>query len=288
MDKRFKLSLRLNLAISSKGTDSPSRRYGVKVAILKLVSMNSPDLPYRIFPLGDSAVTVDFGNYINEAINRQVIARFNQLQEQPIPGTTEVVPAYSSFTVYYDMMAVQKIIPGGHSTLDYIKTRLEEKLLQPVREDDSNKRLIRIPACYEEEFAPDIHYLAAEKKITVEEVIDIYQSKEYKVYMLGFLPGFTYMGELDERVAMPRKPQPQNVEAGSVGIAGRQTGIYPLSSPGGWQIIGRTPLQLFDPHKEAPTLLKPGDRVRFYSIGKKDFYEIQNTSSGREEGGSAI
>lgn len=96
--------------------------------------------------------------------------------------------------------------------------------------------------------------------------------------MLGFLPGFAYMGEVDERIVMPRKPQPENIAAGSVGIAGKQTGIYPLASPGGWQIIGRTPLKLFDALNEEPSLLRAGDRVQFYPVTKKDFYEIQNSS----------
>ena len=246
-------------------------------------------IPYRIFPLGDSAVTVDFGNGIDEAINKEVIARFNQWQQQPLPGMIESTPAYSTITVFYDIMALKKKILPGQTAYDWMRKQLEERLQQPLQQDQIKERRIQIPVCYDEAFAMDIHSLAATKNIPVEEVIRIHSSKDYKVYMLGFLPGFAYMGEVDEGIAMPRKPQPVNVAAGSVGIAGRQTGIYPLASPGGWQIIGRTPLKLFgasptlSPKKESgvsenaetrhdgPTLFRAGDTVQFYSITKNEF-----------------
>jgi inhibitor of KinA len=149
--------------------------------------------------------------------------------------------------------------------------QLQEKLEQPSTINNEETRLITIPVCYEAEFAPDIEALATQKNIAVEEVIRIHSSGEYRVYMLGFLPGFCYLGEVDERIVVSRKPQPQTVVAGSVGIAGKQTGIYPMASPGGWQIIGRTPLKLFDAQKEQPALLMAGDRIRFTSITKNEF-----------------
>jgi inhibitor of KinA len=243
--------------------------------------MNTPVLPYRIFPLGESAMTIDFGNCIDEAINNEVIARFNQLQQQPLPGMTEAVPAYSSLTVYYDIMTLKRKIPSHQTVYEWMREELEKRLQEPVQQNQMKERLINIPVCYEEEFAIDIQYLATTKNISVEEVIQTHTAKPYKVYMLGFIPGFAYMGELDEKIAMPRKPQPVNIVAGSVGIAGRQTGIYPLASPGGWQIIGRTPLRLFNITREETTLLRAGDRVQFYSITKYDFYEIQNSPSPR-------
>jgi inhibitor of KinA len=227
--------------------------------------------PYRIFPLGDAAITVDFGNCIDEAINKEVIARFNQLQQHQLPGMIEAVPAYSSLTVYYDLMALKKKIPPGQAIFEWMKLQLEERLQQPVLQNQSTNRLVKIPVCYDDEFAADIQHLAEAKNISVDEVIQIHTAKPYRVYMLGFLPGFVYMGEVDEKIVMPRKPQPVNIKAGSVGIAGKQTGIYPLASPGGWQIIGRTPLKLFDKEKEEPTLLRAGDMVQFYSISKKEF-----------------
>ncbi len=239
--------------------------------------MNYTGFPYRIFSLGDAAITIDFGNIIDIAINKEVIARFNQLQQQPIPGMIEAVPAYSSLTVHYDVMAIRKIIPPGQTAFETIKRQVEEWLLQPVLQNDKEERLIKIPVCYDTEFAIDIQQLTTAKNISIEEVIRIHTSKSYKIYMLGFLPGFTYMGEVDEKIAIPRKQQPVNIAAGSVGIAGKQTGIYPLASPGGWQIIGRTPVKLFDAESLTPTLLRAGDLVQFYPINKNEFEKIKIT-----------
>ena len=239
--------------------------------------MNNQFFPYHIFPLGDAAITIDFGNCIDPAINKEVIARFNQLQNNPLPGMIEAVPAYSSITVHYDVVALRRMIPAGNTAFESIKQQLEERVQQSFFQNEIVERGVSIPVCYEKEFAPDIVQLAAAKNITIEELINIHTSKTYKVYMLGFLPGFTYMGEVDERIATPRKPQPVNIAAGSVGIAGTQTGIYPLASPGGWQIIGRTAVKLFDAGKEEPTLFRAGDVVQFYSITTKDFYEIQKS-----------
>jgi inhibitor of KinA len=241
--------------------------------------MNNPILPYRIFPLGDAAITVDFGNVIDEKINKEVIARFKQLQEQPLPGMIEAAPAYSSLTVYYNVTALKKKTASGQTVFEWVKQQLEERLQQPGLQNDMTERLVKIPVCYEHEFALDIQHLAKTKNIPVDEVIQIHTSKTYKFYMMGFLPGFAYMGEVNEKIIMPRKPQPVNIETGSVGIAGKQTGIYPLHSPGGWQIIGRTPLKLFDASREEPTLLRAGDMVQFYSITKIDFEKIKATVS---------
>jgi inhibitor of KinA len=241
--------------------------------------MNYQGFPYRIFPLGDSAITIDFGNYIDEALNKEVIARFNQLQEQPLAGMIESIPAYSSLTVYFDVMALKKNILPHQTVYEWMRQQLEERLQQPVQQNKIKERLLNIPVCYDEEFALDIYHLATTKNISVDEVIQIHTARQYKVYMLGFLPGFAYMGEVDEKIVMPRKPQPVNIAAGSVGIAGKQTGIYPLASPGGWQIIGRTALKLFDPSAKEPTLLRSGDMVQFYSISKNEFELINKKST---------
>ena len=233
--------------------------------------MNYSIIPYRIFSLGDSALTIDFGNTINEGINKEVIARFNQLQQDPLTGIIETVPAYSTLTIYYNVLLLKKLVPSGSTVFEWMKEQLEEKLKMPVQENIIPERVVRIPVCYEGEFSPDLQQLAVAKNTSVGEVIAIHTSGTYKVYMIGFLPGFAYMGEVDERITMPRKSQPQNVLPGSVGIAGKQTGIYPLVSPGGWQIIGRTPLKLFDTDREEPVLLKAGDLVQFFSISKDEF-----------------
>lgn len=244
--------------------------------------MNAPIIPYRFFSLGDSAITVDFGNCIDETINNEVIRRFNQLQQDPIPGMIEAIPAYSSLTIHYDVLALKNKSTAGSTIFEWVKDQLLEKLRQPIEQTEVKERLIKIPVCYENEFALDIKQLAAIKNISVEEVIQLHTAKSYKIFMLGFLPGFSYMGEVDERIAVPRKPQPVNIVGGSVGIAGKQTGIYPIASPGGWQIIGQTPLKLFDVEKDESTLFRAGDRVQFYSIGKKEFEEIKITTARKQ------
>jgi inhibitor of KinA len=229
------------------------------------------DTPYRIFPLGDTAITIDFGNCIDEEINRKVMAGFQQLQKDPLPGMIESVPAYSSLTVYYDITSIKRSVPKEQPVFDWLRQQLEQKIsgISPVTAE--SERRIRIPVCYDSEFAPDLEGLALANNISADEVIRIHASRTYRVYMLGFLPGFAYLGEVDKRITMPRKAQPAMVTAGSVGIAGSQTGIYPLTSPGGWQIIGRTPLQLFDVGKQDPALVKAGDIIEFYPIAPHEF-----------------
>ena len=142
---------------------------------------------------------------------------------------------------------------------------------EEIIQETTQQRKISIPVCYSRAFAPDIEFIASEKNISIEKIIQLHTSKSYTVYMIGFLPGFSYMGEVAEAIAIPRKIQPVSVAAGSVGIAGKQTGIYPLESPGGWQIIGRTPLKIFDKGKSDPVLLQPGDEIQFYSISEDEF-----------------
>ena len=227
---------------------------------------------YTIFPLGDTAVTIDFGNSMDEVINQEVLSLFHSLKENFMPGIIELVPAYSSLTIYYEMLTVRKNNPRYKTAYDALKEKIVEKLAEPIAELPVLSQSVKIPVCYDKTFAPDLDELTATKNITIDELIRIHTSKTYSVYMLGFLPGFTYMGKVDDEIAMPRKVNPrQRVEAGSVGIAGYQTGIYPLPSPGGWQIIGRTPVRLFNANTDELTLLKPGDKVRFYSITKDEF-----------------
>lgn len=232
--------------------------------------MNIPAFPYRIFSLGDQALTIDYGNVIDETINEEVIARYYQLKNEHIDGITELIPAYSSLTICYDLITIKKQA-GSLNGFDWVKKLVEEKLEQPRPFLENKRDHIKIPVCYDREFGVDLYAIAESKNLSIDEIISIHCSKKYKVFMLGFLPGFAYMGTVDDRIAMPRKSHPVNVIAGSVGIAGTQTGIYPLLSPGGWQIIGRTPMALFNSSKEQPTLLKAGDSVSFYPIAKKEF-----------------
>ena len=241
--------------------------------------MKYPIFPYRIFPLGDTALTVDFGNMIDAAINKEVIQRFNQLLQQPVPGMIEAIPAYSSLTVYYNVMELKNRISAGTTIFEWMKQQIEQRLALPGPEETIIDREVSIPVCYEDEMAADIRQLAAAKNMTIEKLIAIHTATKYKVYMLGFIPGFAYMGEVDEAIAMPRKPQPKTVPAGAVGIAGKQTGVYPLSSPGGWHIIGQTPVTLFKAERKEPALLRAGDTIQFFAINKKEFERIHATEA---------
>ncbi|TBR19011.1 MAG: 5-oxoprolinase subunit PxpB [Chitinophagaceae bacterium] len=233
---------------------------------------------YKIFPLGDSALTIDFGNTINECLNDTVISIFNSLQQNPFEGLIESVPAYSSLTIYYDISIINKIIKNESTVFHWIKNKVNEQLQQKQVLLNKKVSTVSIPVCYDKKYAPDLEWMSEHIKISCEEIIQLHCDTTYRVFMLGFLPGFAYMGTVNNKIEAPRKQKPQNVSEGSVGIAGKQTGIYPLSSPGGWQIIGRTPLKLFN-KKEGNTLLNPGDSVRFYSINKDEFDNIESRNS---------
>jgi inhibitor of KinA len=232
-----------------------------------------------MFPLGDSALTIDFGNLIDPAIHQNVQTVYHLLKKAKLQGVYDIIPAYSSVTICYDMYALR---PGNEekTCFDVLAEKIEhltaidEEVILP------EPKKISVPVCYSRKFAPDLEFLAEQKEMNIEEIIELHTSATYTVYMLGFLPGFAYMGEVDERIAIPRKTQPRaKLAAGSVGIAGRQTGIYPLPSPGGWQIIGRTPLQLFTKHNAHPALFAPGNEVRFYSITEDEFANYQSRNS---------
>lgn len=231
---------------------------------------------YTIFSIGDSALTIDFGNVIDKNTNKKIISLFNAIRKDPLTGMIDAIPAYSSLSIIYDPFLIRKNFSKNDTAFDWIKGQTEKFLQQHIKSNEEQSRLIKIPVCYDEKFGIDLIRIAEEKKLSKEEIIQLHTTKQYRVYMLGFLPGFPYMGEVDERIAMSRKSQPQSVAAGSVGIAGKQTGIYSLSSPGGWNIIGRTPLQLFDQSKDEPTLLRAGDIVEFYSISKEEFLKMQS------------
>ncbi len=208
----------------------------------------------RIFPLGDSAATIEFGNEISTELNARAIALANDLSNVPFAGLIEAVPAYASVTVFYDRL----------TQFESVKGELERRANSLLILDKVNADLVEIPIFISDVTAPDLGRVADFANLSRDETLDIFLSQTYRVYMLGFLPGFAYMGEVDERIAAPRLETPRTrVQMGSVGIAGKQTGIYPLESPGGWNIIGVTDLPMFDPTLDQPCLLKPGDEVRF-------------------------
>jgi len=227
---------------------------------------------YTIYPLGETALTLDFGNVIAAAINKRVLALFEKLRALKLPFLLDIVPAYASLTIYYDVVQVQQLVHDDLTPAHAMEVLLENTLASLEVENYQASRLVNVPVCYSDTYAPDLQALASVKAMTTEEVVALHTAQTYRVYMIDFVPGFAYMGEVNKKIAMPRRDQPRlRVEAGSVGIAGRQTGLYPFITPGGWQIIGRTPLKLFDPHQKEPTLLQPGDEVQFYSITEDEF-----------------
>jgi inhibitor of KinA len=217
----------------------------------------------RYLPAGDAALVVEFGDRIDEAINHQVHLLAHVLAQEPIPGLGEAVPTYRSLLVHYDPLQL-----GYRDVTRLVRDRLRRtedvRLPQP--------RLVEVPTLYGGEYGPDIDFVARHNGISVAEVIRIHSSVDYPVYMLGFTPGFPYLGGVAAAIAAPRLETPRpRVPAGSVGIAGQQTGIYPIDSPGGWRIIGRTPLALFDPYRDPPTLVAAGDRLRFLPISEAEY-----------------
>lgn len=211
-------------------------------------------------PYGDRAVLLQWEPRIDPAINEQVTELAQRLQEADWPGVNFIIPAYCSLTVGYDPTFL---------SYDQLCADLAELSLPPPAEADkgANSRLITIPVSYTGDHAPDMEFMCRHTGLSPAEIIALHCSVEYRVYMLGFLPGFPYMGTIPQALQAPRRSSPRKrVPAGAVGIAGPQGGIYPIEAPGGWQIIGRSPVQLFDPDRPSPFLLVAGDRVRFEPI----------------------
>jgi inhibitor of KinA len=219
---------------------------------------------YKIFPLSDSAITIDFGNVIDEKINDFVMKLFKSCLQNPFAGMIEAMPAYASLTVFYDVVEVRKVNSDFKTAYDFVEKYLTSIVQTTENHFITEFSLVKIPVIYDGE---DLAFVAAYNNLAIEEVINIHTSPIYRVYMMGFLPGFAYMGGLDARIATPRKITPRTkVPPGSVGIAGNQTGIYPSESPGGWQLIGRTERQLYTPNSPEITLLKAGDLVKFVKM----------------------
>jgi len=224
-------------------------------------------MKYKIFPIGDNALTIEFGTEISAEHNNFVLKLVAYFDQNAFQGLVETVPAYASLTCFYDVLTIRKSCSAFATAFDAVKNFAENALRNLDEFEETDSRLIEIPVCFDKEFALDLDSVAAMNNLTATQVIEIFLRETYRVYMLGFLPGFAYMGEVDERIAAPRKTSPRpKVPKGSVGIAGRQTGIYSLASPGGWQIIGKTNVELFTPERDAPTFFKAGDLVKFYKV----------------------
>jgi inhibitor of KinA len=230
------------------------------------------------YPLGDTAIVVQMGNEINETTHYKINAFVQLLEKYPFKGIMEVVPAYTTVTVYYNLYEVagSRFFKTGSSVYDYVKSFLQEMSTNLNYSVNTPSVLITIPVCYGKEFGPDLEDVANLNSLDTDEVIKIHSNAEYLVFIIGFAPGFPYLGGMSSRIATPRKESPRlKIPAGSVGIAEKQTGIYPIETPGGWQIIGRTPLRLFRPEQEGqPSLLKPGNHLRFQPISKEEFNDF--------------
>ena len=241
---------------------------------INFIQINILEQDYTIFALGDSAATIDLGNNINASLNEKVIAMQQWLLANTFHGQRDIIVAYSSLTILYDPFLVKQHYQPHSSIFEWVKNRLANAFEHSVIQPRHNASIIRIPVCYDEIFAPDLHALATSKQLSVWDVIALHTARIYRVYTIGFLPGFSYMASVDEKLVTPRKPRPEPVAAGSVGIAGEQTGIYPLDSPGGWHIIGRTPVKQFDACTKELVKLKVGDNVQFYGISKDEYENI--------------
>jgi len=212
----------------------------------------------RLLPAGDAAILVEFADEISDAINDRVHALAHALRAQNRSEIRDLVPAYSSLFVCYD--------PHRASLAD-MRAIIQDTLNTPAINSPLAPRLVEIPTRYGGDHGPDLAFVARHNGVTEDDVIRLHTSAIYRVYFVGFTPGFAYLGSTPEQIAAPRMETPRTrVPAGSVGIAGRQTGIYPLESPGGWRIIGHTDLSLFDPTCDPPARLQPGDRVQFIKV----------------------
>lgn len=216
---------------------------------------------------GDSALVIEFGNEISVDINKKIRKMMDDIKKENIDGIVELVPTYCSLLINYDVLKID------YSTLvEKLKTFLNNNLETAEGEEVT---LVEIPTLYNDEFGPDLSYVAEYNKLSKEEVIKIHTGTDYLVYMLGFMPGFTYLGGMSEKIATPRLESPRlQIYPGSVGIAGKQTGMYPSMSPGGWRIIGRTPLKLYNPDSDTPVYISSGDYVRYVSISEEKYNEI--------------
>ena len=217
----------------------------------------------RIVPAGDSSLVVEYDARIDAAINARAIALAAAVQAANLPGIRDVVPTYRSVTVYFDPL---------RTDYERLLAFLESRALDAADAGEAARPVVRIPVCYGADLGPDLDDVAAFASAAVEEVIRLHTAATYRVFMLGFVAGFAYLGTVDERIAMPRHATPRvRVPIGSVGIAGIQTGVYPAETPGGWRLIGRTPVKPFDPDRAEPFLMKAGDAVHFYAITRGEY-----------------
>jgi inhibitor of KinA len=225
----------------------------------------------RFAAMGDSALVVEFGQRVDALVNRRVQAAAEYLLAHPLAGVTDVVPAYAALTVHFDPLDVLRRHPG-HQAFDTLREAVAAALARAPAAPRRKPRSHEIPVCYGGSHGDDLAAVAEHHGLEPEDVIRLHCAPTYEVHLLGFVPGFAYLGGLDLRIATPRRDVPRKViAAGSVAIGGEQTGIYPSATPGGWNLIGRTPWWLFRPEADPPNRLARGDRVKFVAIGVGEF-----------------
>ncbi len=228
----------------------------------------------RIAAAGDSSLLIEFGNEINEEINRRITTIVQLMKDQQIEGVVDMIPAFCSLLINYDPRII---------SFEKMQKRMEALAKMDLKGGTQRKRVFEIPVCYGGQYGPDMETITAHSGLTEREVIEIHSSRDYLIYMLGFLPGFCYLGGLDERIHTPRLANPRlKISAGSVGIGGSQTGIYPMDSPGGWQLMGMTPVKTYDPERKNPILVEAGDYIRFIPVEEAEFLRIRELAERDE------
>lgn len=224
-------------------------------------------MSYKFLSNGDTAITVCFNNEISKEVNALVTSFAASVEKAEIKGVIETIPAFCCVTVLYNPCEI---------SASWLKFRLGRILRKLGSNRSFSPMLYKIPVCYDDEFSPDMNNVINHTGLKREEIISIHSSTDYLIYMLGFLPGFAYLGEMDKRLVTPRLETPRvEIAKGSVGIGGEQTGIYPVASPGGWQIIGKTPVNVYDKSKENPILYRAGDYIRFVPVSKEEYFAIE-------------
>ncbi|WP_026883977.1 5-oxoprolinase subunit PxpB [Clostridium akagii] len=226
---------------------------------------------FSILQINETSALIQFGNKIDKNINKKIRIFCAYLDENAFWGLIEYIPYFLGVSVIYNPLKIKSDEP-----FITVKLKLEEILSKLDFSCNYEEHIVEIPVCYGDEFGPDIKHVAEVNNLTVEEVIKIHSQGEYLVYMIGFAPGFPYLGGLSEKIYTPRRESPRiAIPEGSVGIAGTQTGVYPIETPGGWQIIGKTPLKLFDLNSKDKTLLKCGDIAKFYPISQDEYLNLK-------------
>jgi inhibitor of KinA len=231
----------------------------------------------RFYPLSDTAVILQLRDDCHYNQSHEIIQTIvTHLELSPPVWMKEYIPSFQTVAIFYDPLKVPFTGSSFHFPYDYVCNELRQMIAKLQISQSIGEHIIQLPICYGGEFGPDLSFVANYNGLSTDEVIRIHTSGDYLVYMIGFSPGFPYLGGMSDKIAAPRKETPRlNIPARSVGIAGHQTGIYPIETPGGWQIIGRTPVNLFRPNHRIPSLLRAGDRIKFKAITMKEYLELE-------------